>query len=402
MQITTEKAPESTTFQAKYCLKTGKSIPDTNERLQRIGIARAMKSYYEEMNIQPEPSKGSYKMGFGPATALYEIGVATALMVKSFSPATLINFVTSFGEFAETVIGGTSILLSDKERELKSKMESTTNLEEKELLRNELEDLSEKEGESKWDWNGHGSAQKAEMAMSGIQFSAGILGAIQMAWGKYFNRESADKEIPFVQKTLLSAGSLLSAGLMFFSSGEKSLISTFCENRSNKEIKPHPTFKESGQMWKNAVSDARCFWEWIGMAVFPWVKEVKLTNWLSAKDVFDGAITALALKEGVNYFAKKDSYSNDLMSYLFKPDFAKELYLGTEEKPGLRNKLLLPILRFFGCKSAPLAFISGNEVVCRVGEDLSGSNSLFSGQDAKKDKPTVERQAPPRKLASVQ
>jgi hypothetical protein len=369
-------------IQATYSLCGEALIPsDTNktdEAKRRTPFARVIRSYFKD-GINKLPSKEGFGFGVGPGTAILELFGAGALAWKSFSAATAVNLLTSGAELFETIIGGTNILEDKDEAKARIELEAEKNSiikdpDKQEELELKLEELKNREGKNAWTRAEKGSEQKAEMYISGVQLSAGIAGGIQTLFSlgsKISGNEKEESEIPLFDKIWLSAASLVNAGLMLFASGEKTLISTLIENRGLEQDgkKLQPVFGHGNSIRLNAESDFRCFLEWTGMAFFTWFKNLSFKNF-SVKDAFDIGISTKAILKGSEYFRKfgkeeKVESGKNLMGNVFGWDFGKQLYLGTESKPGIREKYIAPFLELTGSKP-PKVYIRGGEVVCEV------------------------------------
>jgi len=370
-------------IQATYSLTGEALIPSgsnkSNEAKRRAPHARAIQSYFKH-GINKLPDKKSFGFGVGPGTAILELLGAGALAFKSFSAATAVNLLTSGAELFETIIGGTNILEDKDEAKVRLELEAernsmTKNPEKQEELELKLERFKNRDGISAWNSKEKGSEQKAEMYISGVQLGAGVAGSIQTLFSlgsKFSGNENEQSEISLFDKIWLSAASLVNAGLMLFSSGEKSLISNLMENRgleNENGKKLQPIFDHGNSIRKNAESDFRCFLEWTGMVFFTWFKNFSFKN-ISIKDIFDLGISAKATWEGSEYFRNfgkedKTGSGKNLMGNVFGWNFGKQLYLGTESKPGIREKYIAPFLELTGSKP-PKVYIRGGEVVCEV------------------------------------
>lgn len=168
---------------------------------------------------------------------------------------------------------------------------------------------------------------------------------------------------------------------MLFASGEKTLISSLMENRGLEDEsgkKLDPMFEQGTSIRKNAESDFRCFLEWTGMAFFTWFKNLSFKN-ISIKDVFDIGISLKATWEGSEYFRKygqedRTESGKSLMGNVLGLDLGK-LYLGTESKPGIRERAIVPFLEMTGA-NPPRIFTRGEEVICEVEVPNASSNNV--------------------------
>lgn len=367
--LTANKIQNTSTFLAKYtldgsCKFSGCKNEEANRRLP---VARELRNYFEDgINKFPDVKKGDFKVGVGPGTALLEIGVALGLAFKTPSAATVVNALTSGAEFVETLIGGAHILEPQKERETRLAIDSETNIEKKEALKLELEKSKSDKGSKLWDWKNKGSEQKAEMAISGVQFGAGVAGGLQSLFsigGRLISgNQPEEKSLSILDKLFFSTASLFNGALMLFASGEKTLIASLIENKGLEENgeKLKAVFEHGNSIRSNGTSDFRCFMEWVGMSFFTWFKDIKVGSF-SVKDVFDVGISSLAIWNGSEYFRKYDkdekTSSKTLMGNIFSWQPAAKWYLNS-----FREKFVTPLIALTGY-NAPKISVIGDEVV---------------------------------------
>lgn len=398
MTLTAEKIVKPVTYQAKYHLNGESKFSGCKykEAEKRLPVARELRNYFEE-GINKFPGKGNLSIGVGPGTALLEIAVALGLAVRSPSAATVVNAITSGGELVETIIGGTHILETERERDVRLQIESEADLSRKEELKKKLEEYKSDSGKNLWDWNGKGTEQRAEMVISSVQLGAGVAGGLQTILGlvsKLIKGENAEeKSLSILDKLFFSSTSLLNGALMLFASGEKTLLASLIENRGledgNKKI--HEAFEHGNSIRSNGRSDFRCFMEWVGMSFFTWFKDIKLGS-VSVKDVFDIGISSLAVWNGSEYFRnfgkEEKTSSKTLMENIFSYKSIMSWYLSS-----FREKFVSPLIALTGYKPPEITTI-GDEVSVKV---FGSEESLVSSE------PVLPQENPPAlKLANLQ
>lgn len=359
-----KQEPHRSANVAKYTLS---GIPvDTGNgfKVHKTNARYIQNCYKNEINRWPS-FKENKMPGFGPIVAFTETVAATAL-VWCFPEqrATKINLATTLGEFVQTFIQGTDMFDSEEVNKKKKELREQKDLDERELIENEIDELSKPVEEG------------VEQVLSWIQVGAGVFGIGGTAIEKFSSEQHDISNVPIYKRITLGLVSALNAFLMFFGAAEKTLMSSLNENR---ELDPSFKGIRYKSMEINGDSDLRCSGEWfamIGISLFSQIGFVK--------DLCDVLIGYNALREGLDYFVKEkrigfpklfekslnendklykvlDWISNpiklnrkkDLMCFPFNFNAVKKWYLGTKSgvngsgTSGFREKFRY-IVEYFG------------------------------------------------------
>src|SRR3989338_7925746 len=130
-------------------------------------------------------------LGMGPFIATTET-IAAGFLVKAIPGiSTLINLITTLGEFLQTWAAGTDSLGNPNDPNKKIAEEAK---------------------------------ERREAVMAWTQILAGTGGSLGFLWDLFFGKEHNPKEIPLWEKLALSVSSAFNAVFMFFGSAEKTLI----------------------------------------------------------------------------------------------------------------------------------------------------------------------------------
>ena len=313
----------------------------------------------KNFSTPPTEVHTSNLIGMGPFIALTETISAGCLVKAIPSISTVINLVTTLGEFFKTWVAGTD------------------------SLGNPNDENKKKAEEAK---------ERREGLMAWVQIFAGSGGALGFLWDLFFGKEHDMKEVPLWEKISLSVASAFNTIFMFFGAAEKTLISSLSRNDENNDLSGN----EHVDMKINGHNDRRCAVEWGVMTALPWLSNIGLV-----KNIIDLGIIYGALREGVDHFLGENKiyklcnnldnkpllkrcfkyFANPLLLFTKKdPEekldlicfpFSKGIkwFLGTESDEngpgtgGFRQKYLVPVLRFFGT-NPPLCYLdkSGNVI----------------------------------------
>ena len=235
--------------------------------------------------------------------------------VKGAAPLT--NFLVSLAEYIQVLIAKTKLLGNP--------------------------DTPGKEGEI--------AKQRRVGAMGWTQILAGIGGLT--AFVNDIRKEDNDEDLSIAKKIGLSTSILASAGALFTTYIEKMLvIATSKGKKVGNEI--------SG-IFLNAHNDLRAVSEYVVMALYPWVRQIK-----PVKKLIDFAVPVLAFRDGLGSFL-----ANGISKV-----FTKELNIKVPDKPRRFLKRLFFINGEFEdpIKNVKVPGIIGNELV--IGEN--GLRSMYA------------------------
>lgn len=297
-------------------------------------------------------TKGICKQwGIGQAIAVFELVPALLLVRYLNSPATKTNFLTSFGELLQVLLGGTKRFGDPK------KISST--------------DLKKSE-EAK---------ERRESIQALIQVAAGALGLTSFGLDKLNAQEKDIEDLSLTKRVTLSIASLLSSIFMFSGFLEKNLIAGIASKI--------PGTTEHNMMRSNGNSDFRCATEWLAMTFFPWLPK-------SLKLAIDLAIPLFAVREGAsdikdvgkistifsNKFIQIPKYVLDSLNKLpfpFLRNGEEKCKIPPLTKSNffldkIRNRLFIPALKLFKA-SPPTCYKEGDNLFLEFGTGNKNSPS---------------------------
>lgn len=319
--------------------------------------------------------------GFAELVALFEAFTGITLGFLMPSAATWTNALTSCGEYGQVQIARTKILGDTTEPSENASPEEIKKAEKR------IEDAE----------------ARREGAMAWMQLGAGALGAVSNVLDFVKKGEVDVKELSPLKKTGLSLASAVCAASMFSGWGEKSLMAAISKDGP-----------ESDNINMNGHSDFRCFLEWTAMTTYPWVRGFDI-----ARKTLDYLIPYLAIREGLRHLIKEgickivnadvrkfeDLFGKKITTvlkaifflnkskakiknevainqkesvldnwYSIPKLFYSKWFLGKEEGSGFRSKVLLRILRFFGC-NPPECYLDDGKLVVRYETGTSNNSS---------------------------
>lgn len=306
-------------FQDKDLVRTHCNENDLKTVADKIG------DYYtKEMN---------HPFGIAGAVAVFECFTAGILWKFIQGAATFTNWMTSLAELAQVGIANTKVLGDPRDKD---------------------------------DEKAEIAKLRRESAMAWTQVSAGFAGLFSYVLDFVKPGDEEIHTMSFFKKLTLSVASAVCAVSMFFGFGEKTLIATIANGHS----------EESKNIRMNGDSDGRCAIEWSGMSIFTWFSQIK-----PVKAVIDFVVPYFALREGLEHFMANDvnvviderrhkfedlfgkttkkileiiffissEHHNKIQGKTYTP-FNTEWFLGTSQQDGFRTRVIVPILRFFGCR----------------------------------------------------
>lgn len=299
-------------------------------------VANKIDDYYTtEMN---------HPFGIAGAVAVFECFTAGILWKFIQGAATFTNWMTSLAELAQVGIANTKVLGDPRNKD---------------------------------DEKAEIAKLRRESAMAWTQISAGFAGLFSYVLDFIKKGDEEIHAMSFFKKLTLSVASAVCAISMFFGFGEKTLIATVANGHS----------KESKNIRMNGDSDGRCAVEWTGMSIFTWFSQIK-----PVKAVIDFVVPYFALREGLEHlianvvnvviderkhnfhdlfgkttknilekiFFISSEHHDQIQGKTYWP-FNTEWFLGTSQQDGFRTRVIVPILRFFGCRQyLPLINLMGD------------------------------------------
>ena len=348
---------------------------------ENLRNAKKIAEHTDRYYVQWNKSKitGEEKgLGIGALVALFEMFVGTMLVVVERSPATITNLLTTISENFQVIIGGS------EEDELK-KLDQESDEEKKKQLGKEL----------------HDKRRVKRQAMALAVATSGGLGLIQ--WIREISNFGVHdvEDLPMWQKTTLTVKSLISAAMMWIGYFEKGLMAILTKSRNGSG--------KANEIVLNASSDGRCCIEWVVMAAYLWVRQLK-----PFKIAIDLGLPIAALKDGLHHLAEdlvhssSDKVKNILKGiFHFHHDSEEEIevpflyfnkfFLGNKKGSGIRNRIFLPLFRLFGCKPFDCQIEKDNLIVS-VPNGTHTTSDRENTQDS--SKPLISVHEPKKKSNS--
>lgn len=345
-----------TNYSLSYNLKSNKvtstSGPQEDSPLNTSEIALRLDEYYTNGLCG--------KASIGEGIAYFELIPASFLAYFIKSPATITNWLTSFGELLQVWLGRTKRFGDPKvdTKELRKLPEGKR----KEILQ-----------------KANNAKEKREGIMAWIQILAGLSGLFSLGFEKISKNEKEVEDLSLLKRVSLSTTSFLSAVFMLSGYFEKNLISGISSKVGGTT--------EYNNMRMNGNSDLRCFAEWTTMTFLPWIPK-------KIKTLIDIAIPIVAIREGLSEFAHSGHITSifgnkDFTLSTGTQNFLKKLCLVRNKEdicsiPTLarsslfinfiRNKLFVPVLKLFRA-NPPLCTKEGENIVCDLGNGLNRGDS---------------------------
>ncbi|GEM_PF-4995863 len=315
----------------------------------------------------------------GPAGIADAYDVAASAMMWAFEggPATTTNFLASIAEYMQVYIARTKLLGDPNAPGLMGQI----------------------------------AKQRREGAMAWVQAVAGVTGLAGFGLERFIPAEN-EYESSIPKKIGLSAACVAGSAMMFGTYIEKALVALTSRGKTEGN--------ECKGIKLNANSDARAIIDWLTMAVYPWVKNVR-----TVKAAIDLCIPLAALRDGVQHWVNEgiskvfannenshfSSSTKKLLRYLFflpakenansytiPSIFTGGWLLGAGK---FRDKYLVPILRFLGCKNIPNINVEGENGHTALVVQVPGDRSSITKTGIMPDEPpTVKFPAPKKQLAS--
>ena len=306
IQAINSQAKNNSVANVSFDRSGNRTTANRNEETKRI--ADLADKYYGRWN--KIKLKGTDKgLGIGAVVAIFEMATGTILGILEGGPATLTNLATTLSENIQVVIAG---------------YESAKGLKTQEELK--------------------ANKENRELGMAMAVAASGGLGFYQ--WAKEIKGESHEvAELPPWQKTGLTAASLVSAAMMGIGYVEKSIMAALAKGENGGE--------RASEINLNARSDGRCCGEWLTMAAYLWIRNIK-----SIKMLIDFLFPFFALKDGLGdlYEAWSEKRNgggenNRRQEKIYIPEVAyNQQFLGRNQGEGIRSRVLVPIFKQFGCE----------------------------------------------------
>ena len=293
--------------------KYGNPVSKNGETEQAVN-----KQYEQTSNFNHTYYKQGMNASFGPAGIVALIETLTGFVIwrNERKPAPLAAFLMSVAEYFSVPIARTALLGS-----------------------------------------GEIGKQRREGAGAHLQGIVGLCGI-----GSFIHQSlkegETEEELSLTKKLCLTFASVVNSALMFFTFGEKALLSVTSKGIKNNECIG---------MALNAKSDLRTSLSWLTVGIYLWLSKIK-----PLKNVIDFLVPLLSLRDALAYYAEegfslvfKNSTNlklpNGLRKFLsfitlmngsgeFKNIpwiFDKNWFLS---KGGFRDKYLIPIFQALGCK----------------------------------------------------